>query len=226
MRQVRVVDQRNRRLHDLTQVVRRDVGRHPDRDARRTVDEQVRNPRGKHCRLQFTAVEIRPVRDGLLVDVGQELHRQRGQARLGVPIRGGGVAIDGTEIPLAIDERIAQGEILHHSHHRVVDGRVPVGVILTQDVADHRRALLVRAARAQPGLAHREEDAAVNGLEAIPHVGKRALNDDAHRIVDERFAHFVLEQPRQNLLAALAPSSYELKLVTHASVLPRLQSAN
>jgi len=40
-RSVRVVDQMVNRLHHLAQVVRGDVGRHADRDARRPVDDQV-----------------------------------------------------------------------------------------------------------------------------------------------------------------------------------------
>src|SRR5262249_13670220 len=33
---------------DLAQIVRRDVGGHPDRDPRTAVDQQVRDPRGQH----------------------------------------------------------------------------------------------------------------------------------------------------------------------------------
>ncbi len=40
-RRLRVVDQVLRRRHDLAQVVRRDVGRHAHRDARRAVDQQI-----------------------------------------------------------------------------------------------------------------------------------------------------------------------------------------
>ena len=39
-----VVDVRDHRVDRLAQVVRRDVRRHPDRDPRRAVDEQVREP--------------------------------------------------------------------------------------------------------------------------------------------------------------------------------------
>ena len=65
----------------------------------------------------------------------------------------------------------------------------------------------------------------MNRLETVPHIWQRALYDHAHRVVDERFAHLVLEQARYNRLSAPAVSAYELELVTHSFVLPRVQSA-
>ena len=196
LRQIGVVDQRNRGLHDLTQIVRRNVGGHADSDTRRAVDEQVRYARWQNRRLVLATIEVRPVVDGFFVDVRQELHRQMSEASLGIPVRRGGIAVDRTEVPLAVDERIAQREVLYHAHHRVVDGRVPVRVILTQHVADDGCALLVCASGAQADLTHGVQDAAMNRLETVPHIWQRALYDHAHRVVDERFAHLVLEQAR------------------------------
>ncbi len=48
---VRVVDQHDDAVDDLAEVVRRDVGRHADRDARAAVDEQVREAARQHERL-------------------------------------------------------------------------------------------------------------------------------------------------------------------------------
>ena len=59
------------------QVVRRDVRRHADRDARRAVDEQIRNRRRQNRRLLEPVVEVRREIDGVLVDVRQHLHRDR-----------------------------------------------------------------------------------------------------------------------------------------------------
>src|SRR5262245_17926004 len=68
---VRPVDQRDQRVHDLGEVVRRDVGGHADRDARRAVDQEIRNPRGQHDGLLLRLVEVRDEIDGILVDVGK-----------------------------------------------------------------------------------------------------------------------------------------------------------
>jgi hypothetical protein len=57
----------------LGQVVRRNVGRHADGDAGRPVDEEIREPRGKHGRLHLLAVVVRDEIDRFLVDVREHL---------------------------------------------------------------------------------------------------------------------------------------------------------
>src|SRR3546814_2614112 len=45
------VDHRKRRVDHFAEVMRRNIGRHADRDAARAVDEQVREARREHRRL-------------------------------------------------------------------------------------------------------------------------------------------------------------------------------
>src|SRR6266540_402034 len=58
-----------------------------------------------------------------------------------VPHRGGGIAVDVPEVPLAVDERVAHRERLRESHQRVVDRLVAVRVVGAHHVANHARAL-------------------------------------------------------------------------------------
>ena len=58
------------------------------------------------------------------------------EARLGVAHGGRRVAVDGAEVALAVDERVAHGEGLREAHHRLVDGGVAVRVVLTEDLTD------------------------------------------------------------------------------------------
>ena len=85
-----VVDERDRRVDDLAQVVRRDVGGHADGDARAAVDQQVGELGRQDRRLLLGAVVVLDEVDGVLVDVGQQLGGDRGQARLRVAHRRGG----------------------------------------------------------------------------------------------------------------------------------------
>src|SRR6185437_4643468 len=62
-------EERQAGVDGFGQVVRRDVRRHADRDARRAVDEQVRQPRRQHCGFLLLAVVIGHEIDGFLVDV-------------------------------------------------------------------------------------------------------------------------------------------------------------
>jgi hypothetical protein len=95
------------------------------------------------------------------------------------------VSVDGSEVPLTVDQRIAKREVLHHAHERVVDGGVAVRVVFAEHVADDGRALLVRPFGGEPRLVHRVQDAPMHGLEAVAHVGERALHDHAHGVVEE-----------------------------------------
>ena len=54
-----IVDQRDRRVDHLAEIVRRDVGRHADGDAAGAVDQQVREARRQDHRLLLGAVVVR-----------------------------------------------------------------------------------------------------------------------------------------------------------------------
>ena len=193
---VRILDEGDRGRDRLLEVVRRDVRRHADGDAAGAVDEQVREPRRQDDRLLLGAVVVRREVDGVRVQVAQHLARDRRQPRLRVPHRGGGIVVDRAEVALAVDERVAQGEVLRHPDDRVVDRRVAVRVVLAHHVADDARGLDERAVRLQAVLVHRVQRAAVDGLQAVADVGQRAPDDDRHRVVQIGGAHLLLEPAR------------------------------
>ena len=103
------------------------------------------------------------------------------------------VAAEAAEVPLSLHERVASSEVLRHAHQRVVDRRVAVRVVLPHHLAVDRGALAEAAVAPQAHLVHREEDSPLHGLEPVAHVGQRARDDDAHRVVEVRLAHLVLE---------------------------------
>ena len=112
----------------------------------------------------------------------------------------GGVAVDRAEVALPVDEQVAHRERLRHADDRVVDRRVAVRVVLTDDVADDAGGLLVRTVPLVAELAHRVQHAAVHGLQAVADVGQRAPDDHAHRVVEIRLPHLVFEVDREDFL--------------------------
>ncbi|MCY1525282.1 hypothetical protein D9M68_602560 [compost metagenome] len=152
------------------QVVGRNIGSHAHRDARAAVDQQVGQARRQQQRFLFAAVVVGAEVHRFLVDVGQELVRDLGQADFGVTHRRGVVAVDGAEVALAVDQHVAHGEILRHADDGVIDGLVAVGVVFTDDVPDDTRRLLVGAVPVVVQFVHRVEHAPVDGLEAVPHI--------------------------------------------------------
>ena len=66
-------------------------------------------------------------------------------------------------------------------------------VVLTDDVADDARALLRRAVVAVRQFLLREQDASVYRFQAVADVRDGSPDDDAERVLQVRFAHFVFD---------------------------------
>ena len=190
-RDVGLVHHRQEAVDRLAEVVRRDVGRHADRDAAGAVDQQIREARRQDDRLQFLLVVVGTKIDGVLVEVVEHRHRDAVEPRFGVAVGRGRIAVDRAEIALAVDERRAHGKILRHAHQRVVDREIAVRMELAHRLADRARGLVVGPVGREIELAHRVEDAPMHGLEAVANVGQGAAHDHAHRVIEIAAFHFV-----------------------------------
>ena len=162
--------------------MRRDRGRHADRDALRAVGEQVGERARQHHRLAFAAVVGRAEIDRVLVDAVDQKPRHLGQARLGVAHRGRVIAVDVAEVALPVDQRIALREILREAHQRVIDRLVAVRMEFADDVADDACALLEGCAGIEAQLPHGKQHPAVHRLEAVARVRQRAVHDGGQRV--------------------------------------------
>ncbi len=190
----RVLQEQQQGVDELPQVVGRHVRRHADGDPGRAVQQEIRDLPGKYERLLQGPVKVVPPLDGLLLDVLEHLLGKGREPGLGVPHRRGRIAIDGAEVPLAVDEEVAERERLGHPDQRIVDGELAVGVVLAEDVPDRARGLAVRLVVGRPRLPHRPEDTAVDRLQAVPSVGEGPPDDDAHGVVEVGFVHLPLER--------------------------------
>ncbi len=193
-----IVDRRQRRVDHFAQIVRRDVGRHADRDAAGAVDEQIGVAGREDGGFGFRPVIVRLKIDGVLVEIAEQHVRDLGEARFGVTHRRRRIGIHRPKIALTVDERDAHRPVLRHARERVVDRAVAVRVIFTHHVADDTRRFAVGAARDIAAFKRRIEDAAVDRFQAVAHVGQRAADDDAHRIIEVGRLHFVDDVDRRN----------------------------
>ena len=183
-------------LGDLAQVVRRHLGGHTHGDAAGAVDEEIRHARRQDHGFLRLAVVVRLEVDRVLVDVPDHLHGQRGHLALGVTHGGRAVVAAGAEVPLAVDHRVPHRPRLCQADERVVDRRVAVRVEVTHSVGDGLGRLHVAAVGPVAVVPHRVEDAAVHGLESVPHVRQRSPDDDAHRVIDVALLHLGLDVDR------------------------------
>jgi hypothetical protein len=175
----------------LAEIMRRDVGRHADRDAAGTVDEQIGIARRENQRLVARAVIVRAEVDRVLVDILEQHHRRFGETRFGVSHRCRKIGIHRSEIALAVDQRQPHRPILRHAGQRHVDRGIAVRMVIAHHVADDLGALAIRPAGDESALLAGVEDTAVNRLQAIADVGQSARDDDRHRIVEIARLHLV-----------------------------------
>ena len=151
-------------VDDLREVVRRDVGRHADRDTGRAVYQQVGEAGRQYDRLLALLIEVRLEIDRVFLDIRQHVVCQLGHAGLGITVCCRGVAVHGTEVAVTVDQRIVQRERLRHTHHRVIDRCVAVRMIPAEHITDGRCRLAVGLVRGQAVLVHRVQDTAVYRL--------------------------------------------------------------
>ena len=194
----RVVDHRHAGVDHLAQIMGRHVGGHAHRDAAGAIDQEVGKARRQNRRLALGIVVVGLEIDRFLVDVLQQRMRHLGHAGFGVTHGGGRIAVDGAEIALTVDQRQPEGEVLRHAHQRVIDRLVAVRVIFTDDVAHDAGGLAIGLVPVIAVLVHREQDAAMHGLQAVAHVGKRAAHDHAHGVIEVALAHLLLDGDHRN----------------------------
>ena len=199
------LDQLQRGLTDLVGIVRRDRGRHADGDAVGAVGQKIGEGAGQDRRFVFRTVVIGAEVDGVLVEALQNEDGDIGEAGLGVSHRGGVIAVDVAEVALAVDQRVALGEVLREADHGVVDRLIAVRMVLTDDVADDAGAFLEGRGRVEAQFAHGEEQAAMDRLQAVAHVRQGAVHDGRERIGEVALLERLAQIDRQHLAARPHP---------------------
>ncbi len=190
-------------IDDFSDIVRRDIGRHTDRDAGRTIDQQVRDTGRQYRRLSFLAIVVRYKIDRIFFDIGQNFARDLVQAALGVTHRRSVVAVDRTKVTLSIHQRITHRKVLRHANQGVVNRLVAVRVVFTHDFTDYARALHVGAIPYIISLMHRVQNPAMHRLQAIAHIRQRAPHNHTHRVIEVALAHFFFEGNRNCFFSEL-----------------------
>ena len=212
---VRVIDDRAHTVDHFPHVVGRDVRRHTDGDAHGPVDQQVRIPGGQDGGLFQTVVIVRHEVDRVFVNVREHSLGDLAHAGLGVTVGSGRVAVDGTEVTVAVHQCVPHGEVLCKTDHSVIDGRVAVGVVPTQNGTDGVGALAVSLVGRQPVFVHGIENAAMDRFQSVTDVWQRTFHDDRHGVVEERFPHFVFQVDGNDLLRREVLAERLLPLLLH-----------
>ena len=135
------------------------------------------------------------------INIRQHFACNFGHAGFGITVSSRGVAVHGTKVALAVNQRITQAEILCQTHHRVIHTGVAVGVVSTQHSTNRIRRLAVRVAGVVAALVHRVQDAAVYGLQAIAHIRQGTGYDNGHGIIQKCRFDLLLDIAHNDLRA-------------------------
>ena len=171
-------------IDNLPQVVGRHVRCHTYGNTVTAVDQQVRHLGRHDARLQQRVVEVVRHNDGVLFQVVHDVFTHLRQAALRVTHRCGRVTVDRTEVSLAVNELIAHVPLLSHAYQCTIYRAVAVRMILTEHLTYDARTFLVGIVTCIADAQHTIEDASVNGLETVAHIGQGTRHNHRHRIVD------------------------------------------
>ncbi|MBT9131220.1 MAG: hypothetical protein DDT41_01524 [candidate division WS2 bacterium] len=123
--------------------MRRDVGSHAHGNSRGAVHQQIWNTRRKKFWLLKCAIKVRGKINRLHLYVSKECLAQRRHSHLCITHCCGSISIYRAKVPLTINHRITTGKILCHSYHRVIDGSIPMWMILSKNLPNHTRRFLI-----------------------------------------------------------------------------------
>ena len=177
---LRVVNQGNQCIHDLSQILGRDGRSHTHRDPHRPVAQQAGKPRRQDGRLLEPFVVVRPEIHRLFVQIRKHLVAGSCHPGLGIAHGCRGIAVDGTEIALSVHKRIPHPEVLRQMDQRRVDNGFPMRMVIAGRVAGNVGALPVLPVGRQTQIVHRHKNAPLRRLQPVPNIGQRPVHQRAH----------------------------------------------
>ena len=151
-------------VHHFPQVVGRDVGGHSYGDARSTVNQQVGIAGGQDNRFFFRFIEVWLEVHRIFIDIRQHLHGNFGEAGFRITHGRRAVPVFGTEVSVAVHQRITGIPFLCHIHQGAVNGTVSVRMIFTHRIAHDTGAFSMRLIRPVIQLDHGIKHAPLHGL--------------------------------------------------------------
>ena len=134
---LRMIDEVTDTVDEFVEIVRRDIGRHTDRDTDRTVEEELRELGREDQRLVVHPVEVGDEVHCVLFDIEKHLLGNGRELGFGVTVGRGAVAVHRAEVSLSPHQRVAEREILRHADHRVIHRRIAMRVVFTEHLTDH-----------------------------------------------------------------------------------------
>ena len=178
-------------IDDLGQVVRRNVGCHADGDAVGTVHQKVRETGGENPRFFSRFIEVGIPVYGLFFNIPQHLLCHTSHSCFRITVCSRRVAIDGAEVTVSVDQRIAHGKVLCQSDQSIIDRCITMGMVTAQYVADCSRTFPVRLVSCQTVLIHCIQNTAMDRFQSVAYIRQGTSDDNRHCIFYIAGGHFM-----------------------------------
>ena len=169
-------------------------GRHTHGNTGGTVHQHVRESGRQHLRFFQGFVEVRTHVDGIFFKIFEHEGTHVVHLGFGVTHCSSAVTIDRTEVTLAEHQRVAQREVLRHTHQGFVHGRVAMRVVLTDYVTHDTGRLHRRLVGHHAQLMHTVHHAAVHRLKTVTRIRQGTCNNHAHGIAQVAILHVLFNQ--------------------------------
>ena len=162
--------QRDGRIDDLNQVVRRDIGGHTHGDTCGAINKQSGYTGRQNQWFVLLPVVVRSKIYSFLVQVSQQFMCQLRHTDFCVTHGRRGITIDRTKVTLSIHQHVAHRERLCHANDGVIDGRITMRMVLTNDITHYAGRFFVSLIPVITQHTHRVEYASVHGFQAVADV--------------------------------------------------------
>ena len=183
---VRVIDDQQQGFTDLCDVVRSNVRRHTDGDARRAVYQQIREFGRQNRGLPACLIVVGHKVHRIVIDILEHLHRGCSHSGLGVPHSRRRVGIDTSEVALGVNQWVAHIPVLRESDKGSISCLVAVGMVVTARITDNLRTLTRLGPGPEIQIIHGNKDASLGGLEAVTDIRQSPRDNHAHCVVEVR----------------------------------------
>ena len=169
--------------------MRRDIGRHTNRNTGRSVYQKIRKSCRKYSRFFLGLIKVRFEINRVFIDIGRHFHGNFTQSGLGISHRGSAVSIDRTKVTVTVYQCIAHRPVLSHIYQCTVNRTVSMRMIFTHCITDNTRTFTMRFVRSVVKLYHGIQNSSLYRFQAVSYIRKRTRSNYTHGIIDIEFFH-------------------------------------
>ena len=141
-------------INRFTKIMWWNIGRHPDSNPCRPINQKVRETCRKYNRFTFCTIIVIDKIDCFFVNIAQHFKRNLAHPCFGITHGSGAVTVHRTEVTMTVNEHVAVTPPLCHPNHRFINGRITMWVIFTHNITGNTGRFFMCFIRCHTQLIH------------------------------------------------------------------------